>query len=58
MENLSIVIQGIKIEIKIYQNFLPCLLVLFVVNISGRFSAILASLVLKLLSLYGRTKTR
>ena len=43
MENLSIVIQGIKIEIKIYQNFQPCLLVLFVVNISGRFSAILAS---------------
>ena len=46
MENLSIVIQGIKIEIKIYQNFLPCLLVLFVVC-SKHFcpfpSAILAS---------------
>ena len=32
MENLSIAIQGFKIEIKIDQNFLPCLLVLFVVR--------------------------
>ena len=31
MGNLSIVIYRIKIEIKIHQNFLPCLLVLFVV---------------------------
>ena len=32
MENLSIAIQGFKIEITIDQNFLPCLLVLFVVR--------------------------
>ena len=42
---LAIVIQGTKIKIKIHQNFLPCLLVLFmyVPSISVHFSAILAS---------------
>ena len=45
MENLSIVIQGIKIEIKIYQtSYLVCLSCLwYVLSISDRFSAILAS---------------
>ena len=46
MGYLAILIKGTKIEIKTHQNFLPCLLVLFMVyalSISGLFSAILAS---------------